>query len=65
MKLLPIVDTSLGKDFLNTHLKVHWSHVKVVYEEMTQEKMANVVTRRVDPQEKVEWLKIWNGEQII
>jgi hypothetical protein len=39
--------------------------VKVVYEEMTQEKMANVVTRRVDPQEKVEWLKIWNGEQII
>jgi hypothetical protein len=65
VKLLPIVDTSLGKDVLNTHLKVHWSRVKNVYEEMTQEKMANVVTRRVDPQEKVEWLKIWNREQII
>jgi hypothetical protein len=37
--------------------------VKVGYEEMTKEKMANVVIARVDPQEKVEWLKIWNGHQ--
>jgi hypothetical protein len=37
--------------------------VKVGYEEMTQEKMLNVVTTRVDSQEKMEWLKIWNGDQ--
>jgi hypothetical protein len=65
VKLFPIVDPSLGEDFFNTHLKVHWSRVKVVYEEVTQEKMVNVVTIRMDPQEKVEWLKIWNGDQII
>jgi hypothetical protein len=65
VKLLPIVDPFLGEYFLNTHLKVHWLHVKVVYEEMTQEKMVNIVTTRVDPQKKVEWLKIWNGDQII
>jgi hypothetical protein len=65
VKLFPIVDPSLGEDLLNTHLKVHWSRVKVVYEEVTQEKMVNVVTIRVDPQEKMEWLKIWNGDQII
>ncbi len=37
--------------------------MKVGYEEMTQEKMLNVVTTKVDSQEKMEWLKIWNGDQ--
>jgi hypothetical protein len=32
--------------------------VKVGYEEMTQEKILNVVTTKVDSQEKMEWLKI-------
>jgi hypothetical protein len=27
--------------------------------------MVNVVTTKVNPQEKMEWLKIWNGDQII
>jgi hypothetical protein len=30
---------------------------------MTQEKMLNVVTTRMDLQEKMEWLKFWNGDQ--
>ncbi len=37
--------------------------MKVGCEEMTQEKMLNVVTTRVDLQNKLEWLKIWNGDQ--
>ncbi len=27
--------------------------------------MVNVAITRVDPQEKVEWLNIWDGDQVI
>jgi hypothetical protein len=64
MKFFPIVDPSLRDDFL-TQLKLHWSHAKVGHEEMTQQKKVNVAIARVDPQEKVEWLHIWNGDQVI
>jgi hypothetical protein len=37
--------------------------VEVGYVEMTKKKMLNVVTTRVDSQEKMEWFKIWNGDQ--
>ncbi len=37
--------------------------MKIGYEEMTEEKMVNVVIAKVDPQKKVEWLKTLNGHQ--
>jgi hypothetical protein len=50
VKLFIIVDPSFKENCL-TQLKVHWSRAKVGYEEMTQGKMVNVATTRVDPQE--------------
>jgi hypothetical protein len=50
VKLFLIVDPSLGANFI-TQLKVHWSCAKVGYEEMTQEKLVNVATVKMDPQE--------------
>jgi len=51
----------LGDDFL-AQVKLHWSCAKASHEKMTQEKMVNVATTKVDLEEKVEWLKIWNGD---
>lgn len=48
VKLLLVIDPPLGEDFL-AQLKVHWSCAKVGNEEMTQEKLVNVTTTRVDP----------------
>jgi hypothetical protein len=41
-------------NFLNTELKVHWSCVKVGYEEITKKKKLNVVATKMDMQEKME-----------
>jgi hypothetical protein len=57
VKLLLVVDISLGANFI-AQLKVHWSCVKVGYEEMTQEKLVNVAIVRVDPQENWTLVKI-------
>jgi hypothetical protein len=38
---------------------------KLFIRKWPKKKMVNVVTTKVDPQEKVEWLNNWNGDQII
>jgi hypothetical protein len=61
VKFLLVADISLGANFI-TQLKVHWSCAKVGYEEMTQKKLVNVATVKVDPQENWNLVKILKWE---
>lgn len=58
IKQLKIADTNLGEEFLN-QIRLHWN--KTQNPEMTQEKLYRLCGAMVDGNQKVQWLKCWNG----
>ena len=58
-KHLPIADPGLGQGFL-AQIERHYD---LCYEEpqMNQEKLQHLVTSKVDAEQKVKWLKLWNS----
>ena len=59
-KQLAIADINLTPAFLE-EVKHHWGSFSVP--EMLQEKLHRVVVSNVDPDVKVGWLKLWNGNR--
>jgi hypothetical protein len=59
-KQLAIADINLTPAFLE-EVKNHWGSFSVP--EMLQEKLHRVVVSNVDPDVKVGWLKLWNGNR--
>ena len=60
-KLVGMADPELTPEFIE-EVKNHYArHAKL---EMHQEKLYYIVTSQVEANEKVRWLKIWNGKQM-
>ena len=58
-KYLPIADLGLRQDFLD-QIKRHYD---LCYEEppMNQEKLQHLITSKVDAEQKIKWLELWNS----
>ena len=59
VKHIPIADPGLGHGLL---AQIKW-HYDLCYEEpqMNQEKLQHFVTSKVDAEQKVKWLELWNS----